>query len=141
MTVGFVHDGLSLCELYLDGTMIARKEAISLAMPAITSAGIFVGNSNPILSDSGGNWEGAGPLLGSVDDIKIWRLDPQARRRQFFGRPMDESTADAWEDFSLRLGQELGEVRRGRRFVFSWSGSSRASFAPLPRATRCGEMS
>jgi hypothetical protein len=49
------------------------------------------------------------PFAGDIDEIKVWRLDPYERQRQFMSRPMDEATAECWERYLLRMRMALRE--------------------------------
>jgi hypothetical protein len=45
------------------------------------------------------------PLAGALDEIKVWRPDPDAMYRQFLSRPIDPDTADCWAEFFASLGR------------------------------------
>jgi len=46
-------------------------------------------------------------LYGQLDDVKIWRLNPQRAAEEFLHRPMDAETADCWARFGIQLAEAL----------------------------------
>ncbi len=88
ITIGFLHDGLDTMELFMDGERVARRTGLLAGIPGVGPLGVNVGNSPG----------SAGLCLeGDIDEVKVWRLDPQAMRRLFLARPFDEATAECWE--------------------------------------------
>ena len=90
----FVHDGLTHMQFSVDGAAVTPPRAVLSGIPGVKPKGIRIGNG----------LAGNEAFEGDIDDIKIWRLDPNEARRQFVGRPMDPATADCWTRFveSLR---------------------------------------
>jgi hypothetical protein len=39
------------------------------------------------------------PMVGAVDEVKLWRLDPDRVSKEFFDRPMDDATRRCWDEF------------------------------------------
>jgi hypothetical protein len=97
VTLGFEHDGLNVMQLVADGKVVARRTDLRDGVPGVGPQGVCIGN----LVD--GPW----PLQGEVDEVKIWRPDPDALRRQFLGRPYDPATADCWTRFFRSLREAL----------------------------------
>jgi Concanavalin A-like lectin/glucanases superfamily len=106
VTLALVHDGIDAMELYLDGAMIARRRGIERGVPGVGPVGVTIGN----------DFAGGTPLRGEIDEIKVWRLDPHQRLRQFLARPMDEATADCWERYLLRVREALATNTKCARF-------------------------
>jgi hypothetical protein len=52
----------------------------------------------------GNRLDGRRPWTGDIDEVKVWRLNPNRVRNQFLGRPIDKETADCWARYvnSLR---------------------------------------
>jgi len=88
VTLEFEHNGFSRMSLHLDGKLIGSQPATS-GVPPVGSLGVVIGNSNAE--------GGAGPLRGDLDQIRIWRRDPDAIRREFLGRPYTPEAARCWE--------------------------------------------
>jgi Concanavalin A-like lectin/glucanases superfamily len=86
VTVGLLHDGVGTLELHANGQVVARKSGPLAPVNAVGGAGISIGNA---LND---DWS----LHGEIDEVKIWRLNPQRATEEFFSRPMDEQTVDCW---------------------------------------------
>jgi hypothetical protein len=99
MTLGFAHDGLSTMELYADGEVIARQQAVYSPLRAPDTPGLSIGNLH----------DGSAPAHAEIDAVRIWRLNPRRVEEEFFGRPMDAATADCWKRF---LEQLRDAVRR-----------------------------
>lgn len=85
-TLGFYHDGFARMQLSIDGRIVGEK-IVSGGVPPVQAAGVAIGNS---LGD--GN-----ALRGEIDEVRIWRLDPNEMRREFLCRPYDAATARCWE--------------------------------------------
>jgi hypothetical protein len=121
MTLAFIHDGIDQMELYRDGELIARRRGITRGVPGVGSAGLSIGN----------NLAGGAPLRGDIDDIKVWRLDPHERERQFFARPMDEATADCWERYLLRIRSALAPTSKCAAFPAELEGFFRRTLRAI----------
>jgi hypothetical protein len=92
-TVGFLHDGFDTMELYADGQVVARASGLYAPVNGADTSGVSIGNSQT----------GGEALHGAIDEVKIWRLNPRRLTEDFFGRPMDDRTAECWR----RLQREL----------------------------------
>jgi hypothetical protein len=79
------HDGLTEMRLTIDGAEVVRHPVLS-GVPAVGTEGISIGNT----------LDGRHPWTGDIDDVKVWRLNPDRVRNQFLGRPIDRATADCW---------------------------------------------
>lgn len=92
-TLGFMHNGFGTMELYANGHAVARKEGLFAPVAGVAAGAVTIGNTRTLDS----------PLYGELDELKIWRLNPQRYDEAFFERPMDARTADCW----ARLQREL----------------------------------
>jgi hypothetical protein len=86
VTLGFLHDGLTTIELSIDGVTVARTKP---RWPVRPEFGATIGNAGYVEF----------PLVGDVDEVKIWRLDPYRIPRDFFDRPKDDATVRCWLEF------------------------------------------
>ncbi len=98
VSVGFLHDGLDTMELLVNGQVIARRRGLLASVPGVGSGGVSIGNS----ADNQPNY-----LNGDIDEIKVWRLDPRGMGNEFLSRPIDDATADCWEQFLRKLREIL----------------------------------
>jgi hypothetical protein len=73
--LGFYHDGFAKMQLSIDGRVVGEK-TVGGGVPSVQAAGVAIGND---IAD--GN-----PLRGDIDEISIWRLDPNEMRREFLCR-------------------------------------------------------
>jgi len=85
-TLGFYHDGFAKMRLQIDGVVVGETP-VSGAVPGVKSGGVCVGNSVM----------GAEPLLGEIDEVRIWRAYPRGVDQEFLCRPFDKATAQCWE--------------------------------------------
>ena len=99
MTVGFLHDGLAIQELSLDGEVVARADRP--IWPVAAAGEITIGNA-----PSGGL-----PIRGLLDEVKVWRINPHRVDDEFTSRPVDESVKECWAQWSRALGAVLNENR------------------------------
>lgn len=87
VTLGVVNDGLTTLEVSIDGTTVARAKP---RWPVHVEQGMAVGNTFHGIDV---------PIVGAVDEVKVWRLAPDRIAREFFDRPMDEATRRCWDEF------------------------------------------
>jgi hypothetical protein len=85
VTLGFAHDGLTTIELSIDGVAVARTVP---RWPVLPELGVCIGNTTIVEF----------PLVGTLDEVKVWRLDPNRIVAAFFGRPMDDKTRRCWDE-------------------------------------------
>ncbi len=83
----FVHDGLTQMSLFVDGEAVTSPHGVLSGIPGVGTKGICIGNSVE---------DGDQPFPGEIDEVKVWRLDPNRIRKQFLDRPVDKATADCW---------------------------------------------
>jgi hypothetical protein len=98
MTVGFLHDGIDTMELSANGKTIARKTKVNTVVPPVGPDGILIG------ADSTG-W--LSKLSLDIDEIKVWRINPQDVSRNFVDRFHDIATLDCWNEFIRSLRESL----------------------------------
>ena len=97
-TFGFAHDGIDSVELTVDGDVVARRRGLAAGIRGVGAAGVHIGNAP-------GN---AGHCLeGDVDEVRIWRLDPNAMKRAFLSRPFDDASAECWTRIFRAMGDAL----------------------------------
>jgi hypothetical protein len=87
VTLGFDHDGYTRMQVLIDGTVVGEAP-VSAGVPPVQSAGVSVGNK----------LVGGQPLLGTVDEVRVWRPDPKEVAREFWCRPYTAATAKCWEE-------------------------------------------
>lgn len=91
--LGFMHDGVSLMELSVDGEVVARRPGVLNGLASPGAAGVTVGNAAA----------GSHAMNGQLDELRVWRLDPQRVQHDFFERPMNERAANCLADFDRAL--------------------------------------
>ncbi len=93
-----MHDGLDTMELYADGQLVARRTGLLAGVPGVGSQGVFIGTSGTYTTHV---------LDGDIDEVKVWRLNPNIMDEQFFSRPVDKAVANCWERFFRSLAEAL----------------------------------
>jgi hypothetical protein len=86
-TLGFYHDGFAKMQVSIDGKLVGETSNVTGGVPPVQAGGVAIGN----------RLAGGKPLLGMIDEVRIWRLDPNQMRREFLCRPYDAATARCWE--------------------------------------------
>lgn len=76
-------------------------------VPAVGPEGVWIGNRIGVP---------AAHLKGSIQSLKIWRLDPQTMNKVFLGRPFTPSQLDCW----LRLRKKLDDAARRDPECAAW---------------------
>jgi hypothetical protein len=93
-TLGFHHDGFAYCRLFIDGQLVGQAE-VSGAVAAVQAGGVVIGNK----------LGGGAPLQGAIDEVRIWRHDPNAVKKEFLGRPFTTEMARCWEAIFRQVQQ------------------------------------
>ena len=98
VNLAFEHDGIAAMRLYADGQLVAQRHQVLAGIRDAGVDGLRLGNSS----------SGADEFLGGdIDEIKVWRRDPQTLWREFSRRPLDAAAAACWYDFLLRIDEML----------------------------------
>jgi hypothetical protein len=95
----FFHDGVSTAEVSIDGAPVAR--VTQPLWPVNGSNTVTIGDlNNPTPSDPTG-------VVGLIDTVRIWRLNPHRVDQEFLERPVDNDVKDCWAQWSREIGEEL----------------------------------
>jgi len=84
--LAFYHDGFAKMHLSIDGRIVGEK-TVPHGVPSVKGGGVAIGN----------NIADGYPLHGDIDEISIWRLDPNEMRREFLCRHYSAKEARCWE--------------------------------------------
>ena len=84
--LAFYHDGFAKMQLAIDGRVVGQK-TVEHGVPSVQAGGVAIGNNVGAVS----------PLRGEIDEISIWRLDPNEMRREFLCRHYTAREARCWE--------------------------------------------
>lgn len=93
VTLGVFHDGFSKIQLTMDGELVGQAD-VSNGVPPLQGR-VTVGNTQ----------SGDRPLLGRLDEVSVWRLDPKAMQREFLCRQINPEVAACLETFFLEVKQ------------------------------------
>lgn len=91
--LGFHHDGFAKMGLFLNGVLVGEA-VIEGNIPPVQSLGVSIGNDTDV---------GGLQFPGEIDELKIWRLDPKAMKREFLGRPYTKETAQCWQRYFEKI--------------------------------------
>jgi hypothetical protein len=95
-TLGVDHNGYSTVRLSIDGKVVGEAN-VAAAVPPVLAGGVTIGN----------NAARTNPLLGVIDEVRVWRIDPTEMRQEFWCRPHTRATARCWEEI-FRAVREWG---------------------------------
>jgi hypothetical protein len=124
--LGFLHDGFSSARLYIDGTLVAGAYILRSPVLSVGPAGVSIGHGLP----------GAGSALqGQIDEIRIWRYDPRTPMKQFFCRPLDDSTWRCWNR-ALRALSAIAQDEGQRALLWGWQRCLLGSILDTLRTVR-----
>jgi len=94
----FVYDGFDTMELSFNEQVVARRRGVVVPVAPVGSSGMAIGNEP---DDDGLNF------VGDIDDVQLWRTDPDEMARQFVSRPLSEATSDCWAKYFATLREAL----------------------------------
>jgi len=98
LTLSFFYDGIMGSVQYaLNGTPLSATNELGIQGPLAPTNKIAIGN----------DVDGLEPFTGLIDDIKVWRLNPQWVDNTFVNRPVDPRVRDCWDKWSDGLGKAL----------------------------------
>lgn len=108
VTLRFEHDGYASLRLFIDDVLVAGRYSLVAGVPAVSDAGVNIGN-----------WTIADQyqLDGAVDEIKIWRYDPDDVLGHFLCRDFDKQSAPCWALWFDWLGDTLRDPQRGDQVI------------------------
>ncbi len=84
-----INDGLGSLQMLINKKPITFLKVPPVAVPGCGPGGITIGN----------DLNGTSPAYADIDEVKVWRIDPQAFTDNFLSRPMDSKTRDCWIKF------------------------------------------
>jgi hypothetical protein len=83
----YLHDGIATIRLYMDDQLVAINTTLRSGIKPVGPLGVFIGH-----------WTGDGryTFSGLIDDVKIWKYDPDVPQHEFYCRPMEAEQIDCW---------------------------------------------
>ena len=95
----YSHDGFRGLAISIDGEVVGSRNDLHSAVGPVGNLGTTVGI-----------WPDAAQytLKGGIDDLKIWRRDPDAMRDEFFSRLVSEPEGNCWAALFHELAERLG---------------------------------
>jgi hypothetical protein len=95
VTLGFLYDGFAIVDCTVNGSSELTNPDAYNALNTTTM--VVIGN----------NRAGTNGFTGSIDDIKVWRRNPNYIDDVFINRPVDEDVEKCWVDWVRRLNDVL----------------------------------
>jgi len=104
----YLHDGISSVRLYINDTLVGANYGIRASVPSVGPNGIHIGH-----------WPGDDryTFSGDIDEVKIWKYDPDVPYKQFFCRPMDARQLDCWRQVFDGMADMLADREQSQRFI------------------------
>jgi hypothetical protein len=124
------HDGYASLRVYLDDKLIAANYGLMSGVPSVGAAGVNIGN-----------WTIADQyqLDGAIDEVKIWRFDPEDGLGHFLGRKFDEHNAPCWGKYFDRLAVAMRDPQTRPRILALMSCIAGAQREILRQIRAAGE--
>ena len=122
VTLTFIHDGFSTIQLAIDGQVVASRNDLYSPILPVGGYGVHIGNW-----PAGDSY----PFAGEIDDVKLWRWDPDAAQAQFFSR----EPGRCWKGVFDAL-TKMGRDEVGRRNLIALLKCLAARQHDLIRAVR-----
>jgi hypothetical protein len=85
--LGFHHDGFAKMRLLIEGELVGEA-VIEGGVPPVQTLGVSIGNAVEVDSYQ---------FPGEIDELRIWRHDPKALKRELLGRPHTPKMAGCWQ--------------------------------------------
>ncbi len=100
----YFHDGFSTIRLFMNDTLVAVNNNLRAPIISVGGTGVSIGR-----------WPGDGRYTfdGVIDDVKIWKYDPDLPLEQLFSRKLDPDQRDCWRKVLERLGAYTKDEPRG----------------------------
>jgi hypothetical protein len=105
LQLSYLHDGVRTLEIALNGTVVGRRTDLVAGIGDVGAFGVAIGT-----------WPDAQRYTltgGRIDDLQIWRYDPDALVNEFFSRPMTEDEWKCWAKVfrAIAIGLDNGDKR------------------------------
>lgn len=126
VTLRFEHDGYASVRLFIDDVLVAANYSLRSGVPPVVNTGVSIGNWT--LTD-------AYAFDGAIDEVKIWRWDPDEAFGQFLGRPAQPCGACCWQAIFEWIEAQLHDPH-GRQRVIALMGCIGAAQTEMVRALR-----
>jgi Concanavalin A-like lectin/glucanases superfamily len=127
MTLGLLYQPSGV-QVSFNGTVVSHTDDWNGALAS--TSGVLIGNDS----------SGQKGLTGRIDDLRIWRLNPQAIGDNFTGRPMNPGVASCWAEWARKLDALTRSDPRCTQIVFTLIERAFASvmtdFAGTPQTVR-----
>ena len=107
-TLSYAHDGLGRMEIAIDGLVVGRRGGLISGVAPVRPDGVSVGALWLDIVGPGPKWDKVWyPFQGAIDDLKIWRRDPDAMTDEFFSRPFNEREGACWARLFISIRDRL----------------------------------
>jgi hypothetical protein len=120
VTIGLLYDGFSLIDCSVNGASALSEPG--QYNPLDTTTMVVIGN----------NRAGTAGFTGSIDDVKIWRLDPHYIDDVFINRPVDDGVEQCWVEWIRKLNDVLDAERDCADEITTLIGRAVASILRVP---------
>ncbi|OUR89352.1 hypothetical protein A9Q81_22085 [Gammaproteobacteria bacterium 42_54_T18] len=104
----YEHDGISTLRLYINDQLVAANYQLVSPIDSVKNNGVFIGH-----------WVGDDryTFVGKIDDVKIWKYDPESLYKQFFCRPMSTEQMLCWKHIFDTMKELLKDKKEREEFI------------------------
>lgn len=101
--VKYIHDGVASAKLYINDVLVGANNDICKSVCSVGDRGLAIGHSSDPYNDRY-------TMHGSIDEVKLWKYDPDVMPKQFYSRPMNSKQLKCWGNvFYCLKKQAAGE--------------------------------
>tara|TARA_B100001250_G_scaffold393932_1_gene397228 strand:- start:1151 stop:2584 length:1434 start_codon:yes stop_codon:yes gene_type:complete len=105
----YEHDGFSTLRLYIDDVLVAENTSLIAGVPAVQMTGTHIGHWPP--NDPRYTFE------GMIDEVKIWKYDPDFTMNEFFCRIAGGKELNCWRPMFEMIAGLLSNPETSEYFI------------------------
>lgn len=104
----YLHDGVSAIRLYMNDALVGAYYGVRSGIQSLGATGVHIGH-----------WPGDDryTFSGEIDEVKIWKYDPDVPYKQFFCRPMSAQQMDCWRQVFDNMAEMLADPQQSKKLI------------------------
>jgi hypothetical protein len=107
----YLHDGIATIRLFINDQLVGINSTLRTGIRPTGPLGVHIGH-----------WPGDDryTFAGDIDEVKIWKYDPDIPQREFYCRPLEAAQVECWgklQDELARLMQDREQGEQVRAFM------------------------
>lgn len=102
----YLHDGIATIRLFINDQLVGINTTLTSGIRPTGPQGVHIGH-----------WPGDDryTFAGEIDEVKIWKYDPDIPQREFFCRPLEADQVDCWGRLYNELARLMKDRERGEQ--------------------------